>query len=114
MVVVRLENYIENLVRVTVEYDGEMPPSVVIWPKLYKPALEACSGAWELSPGMVVPQVEHATRAHVIVVKVRSWGSADHEWQACVTAGGVVSVLTNTNADRSRPQENETYTLTMT
>ena len=114
MTAVKLENYVENLVRVTIEHGAEIPASVVVWPKLYKPALEGCSGAWELHPGMVVPTTGHVTRAHVIVVKVRSWGTTEHEWQACVTAGGVVSVLTNADVDRIRPKENETYTLTMT
>ena len=114
MAVARLENYVEGLVRVIIEHGAKMPPSVVVWPKLYKPALEGCRGAWELHPGMVVPATGHATRANVIVVKVRLWGAASHEWQACVAAGGVVSVLTNADAQRSRPGENEAYTLTMT
>ena len=48
MPVVRLETYVENLVRMTIECEAGGPPSVVIWPQVYRPALEDCGGAWEL------------------------------------------------------------------
>jgi hypothetical protein len=109
MLRIELENYLENLVRMVIK-NADRPATTMIWPKLYKSELMRGSGEWGLYKRDAPKGV---AAANVSVVKTRVWGEKENEWQACVSAGGIIWVLTNEDKKKEMPVENSFYMLVM-
>lgn len=120
--VVTIEPYMRHLTMVKIKR-APAPLSVVRVPRKYLPVTKAepLSGgndalSWSLhsSPPAhagVGGEQQIAIVMQVEPIQTRKYGPEEWQWQACVSTGGVLSLLTNAVADRACPETNRIYWL---
>lgn len=101
-----VEQHMQHLMRVVIPAatGDEEASSCVLVP--LQPCLVGTEASyeWELHPPAASPCRDNLVAlANVTVVEVRQWGRHPHQWQVVVSAGGVVSVLSNVHPDRVAP-----------
>lgn len=87
-----IEPYLRKLVRLCIQPSTESsaPASVIVLPKCFVP--EDLPTKWNLSEQK---KNKGGIQLRVMIITTRKWGKDTWQWQACASAGGVISVLSN-------------------
>lgn len=109
--------YMRNLLSVTISNDSrdKDAQTVIRIPLNYHHMLEGNKHVqWKLQARKKTSE-EDCVRMNVIPICSKPWGDEKWQWQCCMSAGGILSVLVNEcKSSKVPPEENKTYELSMT
>ena len=99
------EKYGEHLIRLKLRPSraATIPDSIITLPKIYtEDHKDKTHAMWTLER-LDDSKIKGDCVAKVVIIQNKTWGEHPWQWQSCISAGGIISVLSNTRKSETDP-----------